>query len=622
MKKISKIYLTKKLVTTENWLKFIDTISRYNGYLRKWSIIISFDNHKVEYYLETKNPMPPMINNNDNFLLKKEENTLNLRSKTKGIYIPLNQNNIIEIYDKNEMRQKQNLKYIKINILPLNNNKTLKTGFLFFEKKHQLIKKRIIANDIFNYLSIDFEQNTRFFYKKASKYLNIQKQMHLFKSDNTSALLHIDPFPYFQGDYYLNQTDYSFNKHSMVIGSSGTGKSKLISSMISNLTKNRENMGKYKVIVIDPHADLENDIGGLPQTKVIDFNESQDSVDLFTNTNNDVIATTELLLSLFKDLIADQYNSKLERVLRHSIHLLLLNKNFNFITLRNLLLNSEYRSNLLNQIGNNIPNSIIDFFLTDFNDLRTQSYTEAISPIISFIDEMQLLPVFNNKIELASIQSNIQNNFLTIFSLNRTKLGDKVTKTIAGLIMQQILSIVQSYHFDENIILVVDEVSVVENPILCRFLSEARKYGLSIVLAQQYFNQISNNLKDAILANVVNYYVFRVSRIDANLIADSLNMKISSDDTKETKIKILSELNNRECIIRIDSNGILLPAFKAKTIDFTSYPRPQKNNTIQNKQINQETNVLKRKWKTSNPDLKRVLETSSQGRNNIGDENE
>ena len=85
---------------------------------------------------------------------------------------------------------------------------------------------------------------------------------------------------------------------------------------------------------------------------------------------------------------------------------------------------------------------------------------------------------------------------------------------------------------------------------------------------------------------------------------------------------MLSELNNRECIVRIDSNGILLPAFKAKTVDFTSYPRPQKNNTIQNKQINQETNVLKRKWKTSNPDLKRVLETSSQGRNNIGDENE
>ena len=155
-----------------------------------------------------------------------------------------------------------------------------------------------------------------------------------------------------------------------------------------------------------------------------------------------------------------------------------------------------------------------------------------------------------------------------------------MTKTIAGLIMQQLLMLIQSYSFSEHIIFVIDEVAVVENPILSRFLSEARKYNLSLVLAGQYFNQISDNLKMAIFANVVNYYIFRVSRLDANILVDNFNMKIPLDDSKEQKVKLLTELNNRECIVRIDSKGILLPAFKARTLDYVSIPR--KKNIVKN----------------------------------------
>ena len=39
-------------------------------------------------------------------------------------------------------------------------------------------------------------------------------------------------------------------------------------------------------------------------------------------------------MGLFKTIIADQYNSKLERVLRYSIHILLGNEQFNLINLR------------------------------------------------------------------------------------------------------------------------------------------------------------------------------------------------------------------------------------------------------------------------------------------------
>ncbi len=251
---------------------------------------------------------------------------------------------------------------------------------------------------------------------------------------------------------------------------------------------------------------------------------------------------------------------------------------FNFKNLRKILLELEYRNDLIKKLKENINQSVIDFFLSDFNELKTKYYGEAISPIIGFIDEMEMMPVFNLENNPENLKKTIDDNFLTIFSLDRIKLGDKVTKTISGLIMQQLLTVVQKQDINEHIIFIIDEVAVVENPILSRYLSEARKYNLSLVLAGQYFSQISEQLKSSIFANVVNYFIFRVSKLDASILVDNFNMKIPLDDSKERKIKLLTELNNRECVVRIDSNGILLPAFKGTTLDYISIPRIKVNN--------------------------------------------
>ena len=232
---------------------------------------------------------------------------------------------------------------------------------------------------------------------------------------------------------------------------------------------------------------------------------------------------------------------------------------------------------------------------------------------------MEMLPVFNNNQSTRNIKNTIENNFLTLFSLDRTKLGDKVTKTISGLIMQQLLTIVQKKELQEHIIFIVDEVAVVENPILARFLSEARKYNLSLILVGQYFNQISDNLKNSIFANVVNYYIFRVSKLDANILVDNFNMKIPLDDTRERKIKLLTELNNRECIVRVDSNGVLLPAFKGKTIDFISIPRKKKTNVLK-VENSKNKNISKSKLDfslNSNVSLKEILVANSTSKKGV-----
>lgn len=566
----SEIFLSNSNITEENWLEFIKTVSNYQGRFRKWKLTVVVHNNEIHYYVKTKYRLPSTIHNLTEFILKQSEE-IEIKNYIYSLPTLKMTNKLIDIVEYFEIKKEKRLKYMEIEFCKLSNTNIRSKTYFYLEKNGILYRHKNLFSFPSSILALNLDKNTRFFYKSIPKYLDIQKILHLLQSEPSSSITKVDTFPYLQGDFYLRLNDYDFDKHSLILGASGAGKSKYISLFIHNIYKNLEFRNKYKVVIIDPHAALENDIGGIG--KVIDFKDDSNTLNLFHNNPNDTISSTELLLELLKSIIADQYNSKLERVLRHSIHLLLSKNDFTFHTLRKLLLDTEYRTLLLKEQAQSLPVSVTDFFLSDFNDLKTKSYGEAISPIISFIDEMEMIPVFNQEKGEISLKDTIQNNFLTIFSLDKTKLGDKSIKTISGLIMQQLLTLVQSYHFGEHIIFIVDEVAVVENPILSRFLSEARKYNLSLVLASQYFNQISNNLKDSIFANTVNYYLFRVSRTDASLLANHLPMKVPLEDTEEAKTKILTELNNRECIMRINSNGILLPAFKAKTMGFKSIPR-------------------------------------------------
>lgn len=617
MKLTSEIYLTQKLVSKDEWLAFIKTISNYNGVLRKWKIIITNDKNQIRYFVKTSCYLPATINHLNSYLLKPTKEITPPKKDYTFLSFPKVGSSIIDLINDSEIRNKGTLTYLEICFLKLYEDK-IKSKISFYLNKNGTIKKyNVIFAIPTSILAIDFEGNKRYFYKSSPKYLEINKILHLLNTDANNALLSIDTFPYLQGNFYLNQNHFSFDKHSIIIGSSGCGKSKLISLFVHNINKNESLKQKYKVVVIDPHAALENDIGGIG--KVIDFKSNLDSIDLFINTNDDIVASTELLLDLLKSLIADQYNSKLERVLRHSIYLLLTDESFHFKNLRRLILDLEYRNSLIKKWKYHLPISVIDFFLSDFNDLKTKSYGEAISPIIGFIDALEMIPVFRSEQNSENLKNTIHDHFLTLFSLSRTTLGDKVTKTISGLILQQLLTIIQKQEIDEHIILIIDEVAVIENPILARFLSEARKYNLSLILIGQYFNQISDELKNSIFANVINYFIFRVSKLDANILVDNFNMKIPLDDSRDRKIKLLTELQNRECIVRIDSNGILLPAFKGTTLHYTSIPR--RKSAVVKETIKNENPSKKTKSSFSlntNVNLKDILISNSTSKKGVG----
>lgn len=579
MRKRMEIFLEHGNISKERWHDFIIHMNQYQGTLHSWYLETHFSKNKIRYYLEANSLLSPVLSGFPEFVFRECDSFKQEKVRKRfPIYLGAGKSSH-EIFDLFSIKKRKKLYKIRIQFIPFCENYFYSSIYLFFQVKSRLYKKKLLLTTASSTLSSPSEEEQRFFYEKLPKYLNLQKSIHLFSQKQKNSILKVEPFPYSSSIHYLNIENFSFNKHSLIIGSSGTGKSKFISSYIEQIQKYQEFDSQYKIMIIDPHASLEKDLSGLDQTEVINFHDVEKGVDLFLNGTKDFVSTTELLLSLFRNLLANQYNSKLERVLRYSVLLLLYHHQFTFSNLRCLLLELDFRNQLLQELEEVLPVQVTEFFLTDFTELKSKSYNEAISPIISFIDEMQLVPIFQKEKKGMSLESLLENNFLTVFSLDRTKLGDKITRTIASLLMQQVLGIIQNKKFDEHLILIIDEVVVVENPMIERLLSEARKYGLSLVLAGQYFNQISPDLQNAIFSNVVNYFSFRISRLDATLLSDMLEMELVKENTKEKKIQFLTELADRECVVRIQNHGELIPAFLGKTVDFEKKEKKERKET-------------------------------------------
>ena len=582
MKNYYELFLTKDTLTLSDWDLLFKEISRLNSIFGSWKLYLLIENNMLRFYIQSKVKIPSILSSSSCFVIKEIDAIDTLSKFISKTHICMESDKTFgDIYDKFESQSNKVLKQIEIKFKYITSNRYYTKTHLYFKKNNNKIAKYRSFFFIPAYhLQIDFSDHTRFFCRidVGRKYLKINKSFELFSPQNNDEnLLEIDAFPYYQNKKFLNLDSYDFEKHSLIVGASGTGKSKFLASFIKNIHDNYSDL--YKIVMIDPHGAIEEEVGGLDDTLVIDMKSPESTIDILINSKNNANINTEVLLSTFKNILADQYNSKLERVLRHSIYLLLKNELLTFQNLEKLLTEVEYRNKVLKE-SQDVESSVKSFFLTDFNDLKNHSYTEAISPIISVIDELQMLPGIISEEEKIKISDAIQNNNFTLFSLNQAELGEKVIKIISNLIIGNIFQLVQKKSFDKHIIFIIDEFAIIQNPILSKLLSESRKYNLSLFLVEQYLSQVSEDIQNSIYSNVVNYYCFRVAREDARLLSNTLQMELSVKDSIFNKVKILSSLSNRNLIVRVSKDDRIIPAIKCRTLDFKKIPRPK--NIIKN----------------------------------------
>ena len=97
----------------------------------------------------------------------------------------------------------------------------------------------------------------------------------------------------------------------------------------------------------------------------------------------------------------------------------------------------------------------------------------------------------------------------------------------------------------------------------------------------------------------------------------NMQMEVAVRNSIVTRVKMLTELNDRECIVRIGKDGRLLSGFKGRTLDFVSLPRPKK---IKKNKKNIVNNEIKKKVEftiNTKYNLENIMKENSTSRKKI-----
>ena len=112
--------------------------------------------------------------------------------------------------------------------------------------------------------------------------------------------------------------------------------------------------------------------------------------------------------------------------------------------------------------------------------------------------------------------------------------------------------------------LYVDEFQNFATESFAVILSEARKYGLNLTVANQYTSQMTEQVRDAVFGNVGTTISFRVSADDAPILSKQFEPVFEAQD--------LLNLNNRHFVVSMIINGEKTPAFSATTLSIPKAP--------------------------------------------------
>lgn len=546
-------------ITSEEWKKFFFEIERY---LQNYDINIILSGNLLKFYLLAKRDISAVTSQIFPMNLKSIDATSvdfkKFEYAKSTFKLPFFSGDITKFISNVILKEGINTLEIDIKMSKFIPQKGKMLTLKFIRNDKALKTKYWLKDFLPDFLSFDLTNNVIFNVEKAKAEL---KDTFIPSSSlNNSGI-------FSRSGQRFDLSNFDFFKHSLVVGQSGSGKSFFIENFIKELnTLNSAN--EYAVLLIDPHGNLKDQLSGIKSKFTLDFENT--FVDIFS-TKSDALLSSELSMSLITSMIEKSPDiTSLERVLKFSLFTLFKNKQMSINNLLRLLKDLDFRKQ---QVDYAASDNVSTFFETEFPEYISQRYSSAILPIINFVTELQLINIQEG--QKYSLGDYINSNFLTIVSIPQIKFGEKSVKMIGGSLLQQAFILAQSGQLNKKLMLIVDEFALMQNPSISTILSQSRKFGLSLMITQQYVNQVHTEILNSIYSNIVNYFIFKVDRDDAERMTHLLNVEIkdvylkNKDDQREASekaIEILSTLAIGECVMRVMKNGEYLSPFKVRII--------------------------------------------------------
>ena len=351
------------------------------------------------------------------------------------------------------------------------------------------------------------------------------------------------------------------------------------STLISNMVRSDMITNKW-VCVIDPHWDLiDTVLQYVPSRRINDvilFDVSDFDYPIWFNVlqyrneeEKNIIVSG--IVSTFKKLYWTSWWPRLEYILRNTLLSIIQYPNATLMHLTRMLTDKNFKEEILEYVTDPI---VLKFWRNEFDKRNDNFRQEAISPIVNkvwqFLSSPIVRNIFGQPRSKLSIRQIMDEWKILLVNLSKWKIGEDNAAMIGSFLVTKFQIDAMSradipFSQRKPFYLYIDEFQNFATESFESILSEARKYKLSLIMANQYISQIEENIRNAIFGNVWTIISFGLGYDDAEMMSKQFKQLI-------TPIDLLS-LPKFRAYIKLMIDWIVSDPFSMKT-----FPLPQPPN--------------------------------------------
>lgn len=334
-------------------------------------------------------------------------------------------------------------------------------------------------------------------------------------------------------------------RHIYVLWKTWMGKSTLLENMII------DDIRKWRwVAVIDPHGDLaEWVIWFIPKSRTnqtIIFDPSDTEWPIAFNMLENVKPEHRPLVAswlvwIFKKIFGDSWGPRLEHILRNTVLALIEYPNTTLMSIPLMLTSDVFRNKVVNKISDPV---VKKFWTWEFAKMAPNQKVEAAWPILNkvwqFLSSTILRNVLGQPKNSFSVRWAMDNKKIVIVNLSKGKIWEDASALLWAMMVTKFqMDAMSRADIDESkredFYLYVDEFQNFATDSFATILSEARKYKLNLVMANQYIDQMQESVRWAVFGNVWSLVSFQVWYHDATILKEVLSWEIAEDDLMNMK---------------------------------------------------------------------------------------
>jgi hypothetical protein len=371
-------------------------------------------------------------------------------------------------------------------------------------------------------------------------------------------------------------------KHVYTIGKTGAGKSTLIANMaIDDIRKGRG------IGIIDPHGDLSEIIlDYIPKRRMNDvvYLEPFDTerpfslnvLEIHNKQHKDLVSSG--IVSIFHKIYGESWGPRLEYILRNVILTLLDVEHGTLLDALRILSDDSYRAKVVSKLSDPV---LKNFWEAEFAKMPDKLKSEAVSPIQNkvgqFVSSKMIRNIIGNPTSSINLQEIMDEGKILILNLSQGKLGEDNAALLGAMIITQIQLAAMNRAFikeedRKDFFLYVDEFQNFATNSFIKILSEARKYRLSLTLANQYSDQLELEIQRSIFGNAGTIISFVVGAHDAFMLTKEYAEIYSEND--------LVSLGKFEVVTKLSIDGMTSGPFPATTLPLPSLKNDNREDII------------------------------------------